>query len=249
MAQPQSDAPDDRPNTESPDSPTDRLPTGLRWRLTSRFTARSRRQRFARFMELMSPSSTDLVLDVGVTDTAWRSSNPLEAAYPWAERITAVGLEPMPTFQRLFPSVKFVVADGRSLPFADKTFDIGYSNAVIEHVGSLQDQRQFVSELLRTCRRVFISTPNAYFPIDPHTLLPFVHWLPRSVRHPILRATGNRHWANESVLRPIRPGELRSMFPREARVQIVRQRVLGLTAVLTAVAGEASSGADDSVGR
>jgi ubiquinone/menaquinone biosynthesis C-methylase UbiE len=190
-------------------------------------------------MELMAPSSADLVLDVGVTDTAWRSSNPLEAAYPWPERITAVGLEPMPTFQKLFPAVGFVVADGRNLPFADKSFDIGYSNAVVEHVGSLGDQRQFVSELLRTCRRVSISTPNAHFPIDPHTLLPFVHWLPRGIRHPILRATGNGRWASESVLRPISPAELRSMFPREATVRIVRQRALGLTTVLTAIAGEA----------
>lgn len=200
-------------------------------------------------MELMSPSSADLILDVGATDTAWRSSNPLEAAYPWPELITAVGLEPMPTFQRLFPAVRFVVADGRRLPFDDKAFDIGYSNAVVEHVGSLADQRQFVSELLRTCRRVFISTPNAHFPIDPHTLLPFVHWLPRGLRHPILRATGNGNWSSESALRPISVNELRSMFPREAGVRIVRQRVLWMTTVITAIGGEASAGAGDAAGR
>jgi hypothetical protein len=237
-------------SSEPPESPTgplsgdvcDTVPTGLRWRLTSRFTARSRGQRFERFMELMAPSATDLVLDVGVTDTAWRSSNPLEAAYPWPDRITAVGLEEMPTFRRLFPAVRFVAADGRSLPFADGTFDIGYSNAVIEHVGTLADQRQFVDELLRTCRRVFISTPNSRFPVDPHTLLPFVHWLPRRIRHAILRATGNGRWASELALRPISPGELRSMFPREARVRIVRQRFLGLTTVLTAIGGEDQAG-------
>ena len=211
---------------------------GIRWRLTSRFTARSRSQRFALFMELMTPSTTDLVLDVGVTDTAWRSSNPLEAGYPWPDRITAVGLNSMPTFQKLFPGVKFVVADGRSLPFADKSFDIGYSNAVIEHVGSLADQHRFVSELLRSCRRVFISTPDAHFPIDPHTLLPFVHWLPRRLRHPILRATGNRHWASESALHPLSAAQLISMFPPDAHVRIVRQRVLGITTVITAIAGD-----------
>lgn len=42
---------------------------------------------------------------------------------------------------------------------------------------------------IRTCERFFISAPNAHFPIDPHTLLRFVHWLPRTVRYPILRAT------------------------------------------------------------
>ncbi len=240
MAPPKPPVPAVGPDGEPSDDSADALPAGLRWRLTSRFTARSRSQRLARFMELMAPSATDLILDVGVTDTAWRSSNPLEAAYPWPERITAVGLEPMATFQRLFPAVKFVAADGRQLPFADKAFDIGYSNAVVEHVGSLADQRQFVSELLRTCRRVFISTPNAHFPIDPHTLLPFVHWLPRGIRHPILRATGNGRWATESALRPISPGELQALFPREVGVRIVRQRVLGLTTVITAIAGAAS---------
>ena len=48
-----------------------------------------------------------------------------------------------------------------------------------------------LSEYLRRHERVFVSTPNAWFPVDPHTLLPFVHWLPRRIRHPILRATGN----------------------------------------------------------
>jgi hypothetical protein len=241
LAPPASPTPMERPSPEPSSRAPEVLPTGLRWRLTSRFTARSRARRFARFMELMSPSSTDRILDVGVTDTAWRSSNPLEAAYPWPERITAVGLGSMPTFQGLFPAVDFVVADGRNLPFADKTFDIGYSNAVIEHVGSLADQRQFVSELLRTCRRVWISTPNARFPIDPHTLLPFVHWLPRGIRHPILRITGNGHWASEAALRPMNAAELLSMFPRDDSVRIVRQRVLGLTSNLTAVSGEASA--------
>jgi hypothetical protein len=48
---------------------------------------------------------------------------------------------------------------------------------VVEHVGSRDQQAAFVGELLTTCRRVFIATPNARFPIDPHTLLPFIHRL------------------------------------------------------------------------
>jgi SAM-dependent methyltransferase len=241
VAAPESPVPPERPNPHSADGAARVLPSGLRWRLTSRLTAQSRGARFTRFMELMAPTPTDRILDVGVTDTDWRSSNPLEAAYAWPERITAVGLEPMPTFQKLFPTIRFVVADGRDLPFADGTFDIGYSNAVIEHVGNAAQQRRFVCELLRTCRRVFISTPNAHFPIDPHTLLPFVHWLPRSVRHPILRATGNGQWATESALRPLSAAGLRSMFPTDSDVRIVQQRVLGIAIVLTAIADTRST--------
>jgi hypothetical protein len=186
----------------------------------------------------MAPGSTDRILDVGVNDTAWRSSNFLEASYDWPAQITAVGLEPMPTFQKLFPTVRFVVADGRDLPFEDGEFDIGFSNAVVEHVGRFEDRRRFVGELVRTCRRVFVATPNAGFPIDPHTLLPFVHWLPRSVRHPVLRATGQGRWASEGALHPIGAAELRSLFPEATAVRLVQQKVMGLSTVLIAIAGE-----------
>ena len=187
-------------------------------------------------MRLLAPDPADRVLDVGVTDTAWRSSNFLEAGYPWPERITAVGLEPMPTFEKLFPSVHVVVADGRELPFGRYEFDIGFSNAVIEHVGSREEQRRLVTELVRTCRRVFISTPNAAFPIDPHTLLPFVHWLPRRLRDRVLFWFGQGRWAGESNLNPLRASDLVRLFPDGVGVRVVRQRVLGMTTVIIAVA-------------
>jgi SAM-dependent methyltransferase len=186
-------------------------------------------------MTEMRPAPGDAVLDVGVTDTDWRSSNFLEAMYPWPGRITAVGLQPMPTFQALYPEVRFVVADGRDLPFPDGAFEIGFSNAVIEHVGSREDQARLVAELLRTCRRVFIATPNAGFPVDPHTLLPFVHWLPRRPRDAVLRLTGNARWATEAALNPLTERAFRALFPASAKVRFVRQRILGFTTVLIAI--------------
>jgi len=224
----------DDPGVEQP--PMSGLPRGLRWRLTATFSARSRRRRLELFMRMVSPGPTDSLLDVGVTDTAWRSSNFLEAGYPWPEQITAVALNPMPTFKALFPSVPVVVADGRELPFQQLQFDIGFSNAVIEHVGSRSEQRRFVAELVRTCRRVFISTPNAGFPVDPHTLLPFVHWLPRRYRDRVLRGLGQGRWAGESNLNPLRASDLVGLFANDVDVRVVRQRVLGVTTVIIAVA-------------
>ncbi len=74
-------------------------------------------------------------------------------------------------------------ADGRDLPFGDAEFDVGFSNAVVEHVaGGREGQRQFVHELCRVAQRVFVTTPNRRFPLEVHTLLPFVHWLPPGPR-------------------------------------------------------------------
>ena len=209
---------------------------GFAWRLTAPLTERSRRRRFETFMRLMGPREQDRVVDVGVNDTTWRASNFLEARYPWQRQITAVAPVPVPAFGAAFPEVKVVVADGRALPFADAAFDIGFSNAVIEHVGSREQQRQFVIELTRTCRRLFMCTPNAGFPIDPHTLLPFAHWLPRRWWHALLRATGNERWASEQMLNPLTARDLLDLFPPEIKVRIERQRLLGLTTVLIAVA-------------
>jgi SAM-dependent methyltransferase len=188
-------------------------------------------------MRRMQPAEEDRILDVGVTDTAWRSGNFLEANYPWPHRITAVALKPMPAFEQQFPEVEFVVADGRALPFEDGTFDIGFSNAVVEHVGSRDQQAAFVGELLRTCHRAFIATPNANFPIDPHTLLPFVHWLNPRLRYPLLRLFRQGRWAREEMLNPLSARALLALFPEDAKVRLVRQRLLGLTSVLIAVVG------------
>lgn len=226
----------DKSDTQS--STEGEFPTGPRWRLTAGLTRRSRMSRFHLFMSEMRPNARARLVDVGVTDTAWRSSNFMEANYPWRSQITAVSIDPVPTFQRQFPDVNVVIADGKSLPFPDQSFEIGFSNAVIEHVGSRDEQRKLVAEMLRTCQRVFIATPNARFPVDPHTLLPFAHWLPTRTWHRVLRVTGQGTWADLNRLNPLDARALRALFPRSTPVRIVRQRFLGLTSVIIAIAGD-----------
>jgi hypothetical protein len=194
--------------------------------------------RFQLFMSEMRPTQESRLIDVGVTDTEWRSGNFIEANYPWPSQITAVSIDPVPTFQRHHPDVNVVIADGKNLPFPYHSFEIGFSNAVIEHVGSRDEQRKLVAEMLRTCQRVFIATPNARFPVDPHTLLPFAHWLPTRIWHRVLRVAGQESWADLNRLNPLDARALRALFPPSTPVRIVRQRLLGLTSVIIAIAGD-----------
>jgi Methyltransferase domain len=184
-------------------------------RLADRVSLRSRRRKFELFVETFRPGPETTILDVGVTDAPFgaRPDNFLEAWYPWPERITAVGLTPLERFGQAFPSVTTVQADGRSLPFADGAFDLGFSNAVVEHVGDREAQRAFVHELCRVARRVFLTTPNRRFPLEVHTLLPFVHWLPRGLRERPLRARG---WTE--TLELLAPADVRALFPADVRI-------------------------------
>jgi Methyltransferase domain len=183
-------------------------------RVAAAASLRSRRHKLKLFHDFMQPTAHTTVVDVGVADTSFGEGegqtlthNFFEALYPWPERITAVGNVPLANFTKAFPQIRTVVADGRELPFGDGEFDVAFSNAVVEHVGSREDQKRFCHELARVARRVFVTTPNRLFPVDPHTLRPFVHWLP-----------DGRRPASLDGVRPLSPRELRALFPYRVRV-------------------------------
>jgi len=186
-------------------------------RLASRISLRSREQKLRLFLELFEPGPATTVLDVGVTNATFgegSTDNFFEARYPWPAQITAVGDTELDRFRAAFPQVRAVQADGRRLPFADGEFDLGFSNAVVEHVeGGRKGQRTFVHELARVARRVFVTTPNRFFPIEVHTQLPFVHWLPAAARERAIRARGFH-----ATLDLLGPRELASLFPYSVRV-------------------------------
>jgi len=187
---------------------------GVIERAAAATSLRSRRHKLKLFLDFVQPTAETTVVDVGVADAPFGEGdgqalthNFFEALYPWPERITAVGNVPLANFTKAFPQIPTVVADGRVLPFEDQEFDVAFSNAVVEHVGGRDDQERFCHELARVARRVFVTTPNRRFPIDPHTLLPFAHWLP----------DGRRPHSLDGV-RPLTARELRSLFPYRVRI-------------------------------
>ena len=123
--------------------------------------------------------------------------NFFEERYPWPERITALGLHDGSGFRERYPGIR-VRAGRRAARFhsTDGEFDIVFSNAVIEHVGGRERQRRFVSEALRVGRSVFVTTPNRRFPLEVHTLLPLVHWLPTPRLRGRVRPLG-KGWAKD----------------------------------------------------
>jgi SAM-dependent methyltransferase len=170
--------------------------------LSNKIGGHQRRKMFERFVDCMKVGALDTILDIGVTtDRSFDDSNYLEAWYPYKSRITAVGIDNAEFLESLFPGVRFVQADGRDLPFESGAFDFVHSSAVLEHVGSRQQQTQFLREAWRVARKgVFITTPNRRFPVEFHTVLPLIHWLPLPLYRKLLVALGYEFFADESNL-------------------------------------------------
>jgi hypothetical protein len=151
-------------------------------------------------MAQMQPSSSDKILDVGVSDVINDGANVLERSYRHQGNITACGLGAGVAFQRAFPLVRYVrIEPNVPLPFDDGRFDVATSNAVLEHVGSLDNQFAFVRELTRVAKRVFISVPNRFFPVEHHTAIPLAHFHGGAFRF-ACRLTGKSEWAREENL-------------------------------------------------
>ena len=198
-------------------------------RLTDSISLRSRERKLRLFLDELRPTAETTVLDVGADELGFGDGdgcatlNFFEERYPWPERITALGLHDGAGFRARYPDIPYVQGDACALPFEDGAFDIVFSNAVIEHVGDRERQRALVSEAIRVGRRVFLTTPNRRFPVEVHTRLPLVHWLPDALSHPVYRVTGNEHATDVDLLTR---RSFESLFP--GRVRIVS---LGLTLV------------------
>ncbi len=158
-------------------------------RTAVRLQAGSRGTKWQLYQELFPPKRGEQVLDVGVSSLDdLPGENDFIGRYPYPDQLTAVGIDDLSGLEPRYPGVTFLQADGRRLPFADKSFDIVHSNAVIEHVGPRDDQARFVAELVRVARAGFITTPNRWFPVETHCRLPLLHWLPRPIVERLARA-------------------------------------------------------------
>jgi hypothetical protein len=212
--------------------------------LPQRITGEMRRSMYDCFLSSVQPQSQETILDVGATsDREYDFSNYLVAWYPHKSKITAVGIDDAKFLEDLYPGVKFLEADGKDLPFEDGAFDVVHSSAVLEHVGSREHQTQLIRELTRVARRaVFMTTPNRWFPVEVHTVLPIVHWLPARWFRAILRSLGHDLLSREENLNLLTAADLRRMccdIGVQHRVDAARLWGMSSNLLLTITKGKA----------
>ncbi len=174
------------------------------------------------FIRLCRPRPEDTILDVGVSDVIGEAANMMERRYPYPQRLTAVELGTAEEFRTTFPDVTYrQIKANEPLPFPNGAFDIAASNAVLEHVGSVENQLRFVSELMRVGRRVFITVPNRFFPVEPHTGIPVLHWTDSGFAL-TCRLLGKKAWTEKESLILMSLRKLRALCPPGAQVEVGR---------------------------
>lgn len=179
------------------------------------------------------------VLDVGV----WSDFPEPHPGENWLEKqpagkgqLFALGTCDMRAFKEKYPHVLCVQGDGAALPFRDGSIDITAANAVLEHV--LEAKRgAFIASMVRVAgRKTWIAIPDRLCPLEVHTRLPFVHWLPGW--RGVLRALGHEYWSKPENLNVISKGVLTRALhdntSQTGRWSIWRQKVFGIPVSLIA---------------
>lgn len=96
---------------------------------------------------------------------------------------------------------KYLEGDACDSPnLSDNSFDIVHCNSGIEHVGDWSRMVLFANEIKRLAKIYYVQTPYFWFPIEPHCMTPFFHWLPKSLRVSLIMRSRLGHWAKEDTV-------------------------------------------------
>ncbi|WP_338224696.1 class I SAM-dependent methyltransferase [Algoriphagus confluentis] len=201
--------------------------------------AKFRKQRLAKFEKLFFRNfrleKPIRILDVGGTDYFWKHSQIPQIPNL---RITLLNLHQEAPKHA---NIESVIGDATHMPeFEEGSFDLVFSNSVIEHLYTYENQEKMAKEIRRVGKKFFVQTPNRYFPVEAHYALPFAQYLPDKWLFALLTKTPlsrMKRWAPQDAeqyikeIRLLNEKELRALFPG---AKILKEQFGGLTKSITA---------------
>ncbi len=160
----------------------------------------NRQRKWELFSERCLQDDDQTVLDVGFAAAALSDGyeNTLEQAITDLSRVTGLSLDPIPEINP-YPGMTMIQYSGGIFPFGNDEFDVCWSNAVLEHVGTDEKKIEFLSEIHRVAKSSFVTTPNRWFPIELHSRIPVLHYLPKPMFDRIARQVG-KGWVTGSYM-------------------------------------------------
>ncbi len=194
-----------------------------------------RRRRMKAFATTMQLHGSERILDIGGGPGVWRLLNQPGLHVTLLNTETPV-LTPEDAAR--WPHLTAVHGDATRLQFSAGSFDIIFSNSVIEHLHTWENQQTFAREALRVAGhsgRLWIQTPARQFFIEPHFLTIGLHWLPKSWQLHLLPWLSLWGWTRQpsksmtqawlDEIRLLSESEMKQLFPH---CLIRKERFLGL---------------------
>jgi len=194
-----------------------------------------REKRFSFFLKKFKKMKKPVtILDVGGKINFWENR---DLAGNNDYKITIVNIEKE---KSLYSNIKTKTGDATDLSqFDDKSFDIVHSNSVIEHLYNFENQKKMASEIIRVGKKYIVQTPNKYFFIEPHYLLPFFNIVPEKIKYLILTKTKlsrlkkwDKNFAKQYIkeIRLLSEKEMKTLFPKS---KIYFEKFLGMNKSFT----------------
>lgn len=201
-------------------------------KIAQTISAYNRKRKWKLFKDIIGINPNQTILDVGFTEREYSPyDNFIEKNYPYPEKITALGVDNPYSFKKRYPLVKVVIYNGNTFPFKDLSFDIIWSNAVIEHVGSKEAQLNFLKEVKRVGKKSFITTPNRNFPIELHTKIPLLHLFFNKQTYDSFLILIGKDWASGNYMNLLSKRNLIDLLFKAGihQYKIISNRFFGLT--------------------
>ncbi len=203
--------------------------------LGAKFRAKRTKNFEKLFFRNFNPEKSISILDVGGTDYFWKKSQIPNVP---GVRITLLNLHLEKTTH---PHIHSMIGDATDMKhFQDQKFDLVFSNSVIEHLYTFENQQKMAKEIQRVGRKYFIQTPYKYFPVEAHYAIPFAQFMPKKLLLYLLTKTKVsrfRRWEPKAAqqyldeIRLLNKSEMIRLFPGS---KILKEKVLGMTKSLTA---------------
>jgi hypothetical protein len=194
-------------------------------------TVKFRLKRFQVFEEFIKNIACQNILDVGGTQSYWETMG--------LEKVQKYNISLLNLSKEITTSANFVSFIGNAIDlseFKNGSYDIVFSNSVIEHLSTFERQKIMADEVLRVGKHYFIQTPYKYFFMEPHYMFPFFQLMPLAVKAFLLKhfnlgsrkRIGNINESYEVAksIRLLSISEMKLLFPG---ARIIKERFLFFT--------------------
>lgn len=198
-----------------------------------------RKRRMSLFYNLLRPDEKTRILDIGGTTDTWEEFSP---KIGFGLNITLLNLRSYNTSLSYRNRYTFMQGNALYLPFKNKSFDIVFSNSMIDHLYSFENQQRCANEIRRVGKQFFVQTGNRNFFFEPHFLTPFIPYFTKDTQKNLIRrftlwgliTRPTRNYVNQMVDEIIlsTKEEFESLFPEAT---IIQQKIFGFTKSFIAV--------------